>query len=965
MRLPAMPDEWLDRNRTVRFRFEGRSFEGLAGDSIASALWAAGQRSQGRSFKYHRVRGILSAANHDVNVMLQDGQKLNTRGDVVAVREGMDLTAVNTFGGLANDRARHLGMFARFLPVGFYYKAFHDKRLFPMWERVFRRITGLGVVDFSTPHIRTAKRYDFCDVLVIGAGPSGLSAALSAADAGARVVICDENARAGGSGLYQLGGDASRRAHTRALLDRVKGHTGIMLLEGTYAGAYYADQWVPLIDERRMTKMRAKAVIVASGAFEQPAVFRNNDLPGVMNGSAMQRLIYRYAVKPASTTVVLAANADGYRVALDLLAAGASVPALLDMRADVPPSPLADALRAKGVEVLSGHAVHEAHADGKGELAGVTLCRIDGAGRVVSGSQRRIACDGVAMSTGWSLAANLLYQAGTKMRFDDLLQQFVPDRLPEGVFACGRVNGVFNLESRILDGQRAGLAAAAHAGIGAAVSISVPPETESPSFAWPIVAHPDGKNFVDFDEDLQVKDFENAVQEGYDNIELLKRFSTVGMGPSQGKHSNMTALRILARLTGKSPQQVGTTTARPFFHPVPLSHLAGRGFSPQRHSPLHGRHAALGAVFMQAGAWERPEYYAVEGKSRIDCIREEARRVRTAVALIDVGTLGKLEIRGPQAAEFLNRCYTGRYDNMKVGATRYAVMCDESGVLSDEGVVARIAEDVFYFTTTSSGAATVYRELSRLNIEWKLDCGLINLTGSYSAMNLAGPASRKVLAQLTDMDLSSAAFPYLAVRSGTVAGIPVRMMRVGFVGEWGYEIHVPAEYGPTLWDALMKAGEGAGIGPFGVEAQRLLRLEKGHLIVSQDTDGLTHPFEVGMDWAVKLDKPFFIGKRSLQIVKKMPLKRKLTGFRLAENHSGEVPKECHLVIHDGDIVGRVTSIAWSPHVGRYIGLAFLPPEMTEPGTPFSIRITDGSMVAAEACSTPFFDPKDERQKEIE
>ncbi|WP_374339447.1 glycine cleavage T C-terminal barrel domain-containing protein [Methyloversatilis sp.] len=965
MRLPAMPDEWLDRNRTVRFRFEGRSFEGLAGDSIASALWAAGQRSQGRSFKYHRVRGILSAANHDVNVMLQDGQKLNTRGDVVAVREGMDLTAVNTFGGLANDRARHLGMFARFLPVGFYYKAFHDKRLFPMWERVFRRITGLGVVDFSTPHIRTAKRYDFCDVLVIGAGPSGLSAALSAADAGARVVICDENARAGGSGLYQLGGDASRRAHTRALLDRVKGHAGIMLLEGTYAGAYYADQWVPLIDERRMTKMRAKAVIVASGAFEQPAVFRNNDLPGVMNGSAMQRLIYRYAVKPASTTVVLAANADGYRVALDLLAAGASVPALLDMRADVPPSPLADALRAKGVEVLSGHAVHEAHADGKGELAGVTLCRIDGAGRVVSGSQRRIACDGVAMSTGWSPAANLLYQAGTKMRFDDLLQQFVPDRLPEGVFACGRVNGVFNLESRILDGQRAGLAAAAHAGIGAAVSISVPPETESPSFAWPIVAHPDGKNFVDFDEDLQVKDFENAVQEGYDNIELLKRFSTVGMGPSQGKHSNMTALRILARLTGKSPQQVGTTTARPFFHPVPLSHLAGRGFSPQRHSPLHGRHAALGAVFMQAGAWERPEYYAVEGKSRIDCIREEARRVRTAVALIDVGTLGKLEIRGPQAAEFLNRCYTGRYDNMKVGATRYAVMCDESGVLSDEGVVARIAEDVFYFTTTSSGAATVYRELSRLNIEWKLDCGLINLTGSYSAMNLAGPASRKVLAQLTDMDLSSAAFPYLAVRSGIVAGIPVRMMRVGFVGEWGYEIHVPAEYGPTLWDVLMKAGEPSGIGPFGVEAQRLLRLEKGHLIVSQDTDGLTHPFEVGMDWAVKLDKPFFIGKRSLQIVKKMPLKRKLTGFRLAENHSGEVPKECHLVIHDGDIVGRVTSIAWSPHVGRYIGLAFLPPEMTEPGTPFSIRITDGSMVAAEACSTPFFDPKDERQKEIE
>lgn len=961
-RLPVMPDEWLERGRSVRFSFEGRSFEGLAGDTVSSALWAAGERMLGRSFKYHRPRGVLSAANHDINVMVQDGQRLNVRGDVEPVREGMSLAAVNTFGGLDRDRARFLGHLSAFLPVGFYYKAFHSKKLFPMWERMFRRVTGLGTIDFDTPHIRTAKRYDFCDVLVIGAGPSGLAAALSAAEAGARVVVVDENQRGGGSGLYQLGGSAERRLKTRRLLDQVRAHPNVRLLEATYAAAYYADQWVPLVDADKLTKMRAKSVVIASGAYEQPTVFRNNDLPGVMLGSAMQRLIYRHAVKPAQRVVVQAANADAYRVALDLLAAGIEVAAVVDLRAIVPPSPELDELRRQHVDCLASHAIYEAHANSRGHLGGVTLCRLDASGAVLQ-TARRIDCDGVAMSTGWVPAANLLYQAGTQMRYDEAVQQFVPRSLPPGVFACGRVNGAYRLDARLADGERAGAAAAAHAGHGAASAVTLAPEAESPSHPWPIVAHPKGKNFVDFDEDLQVKDFENAAQEGYDNIELLKRFTTVGMGPSQGKHSNMTALRILARLTGKTPQQVGTTTARPFFHPVPLSHLAGRGFAPQRHTPLHGRHAEHGAVFMQAGVWERPEYYRVAGKSRLDAIQGEVKRVRTAVGLIDVGTLGKLEIRGPQAGEFLERVYTGRYGNMKVGSTRYAVMCDESGVLADEGVVARIADDVFYFTTTSSGAATVYRELSRLNQEWRLDCGLVNLTGSYSAMNLAGPAARAVLKQLTAMDLSAAGFPYLACRTGEVAGVQVRMMRVGFVGEWGYEIHVPAEYGAALWDALMKAGKAWGIGPFGVEAQRLLRLEKGHLIVSQDTDGLTTPWEVGMDWAVKLDKPYFVGQRSLAIVKRKPLRQKLVGFRLAEGYAGQVPLECHLVVENGDLAGRVTSISWSPNVGRHIGLAFVRADMKEPGRRFQIRLTDGSLVAAEVCATPFFDPKDEHQQE--
>jgi sarcosine oxidase subunit alpha len=836
-----------------------------------------------------------------------------------------------------------------------------------MWERMFRAMTGLGTVDLASPHRTTPKAYDFCDVLVIGAGPSGLSAALAAAAQGADVVVVDENAHAGGSASYQIGNEAFRRRLLAELLAKVAAEPRIRVLTATYAAGYYKDHWIPLVSADRMLKMRAGSVVVASGAFEQPAVFRYNDLPGIMLASAAQRLIHRYGVKPMNKAVVLTANADGYRAALDLLAHGIGVAAVLDLRpAAGKAEPLAKLLRQNGVEVQTGSCIVEALPDGKGACAGARVAVLQADG-TPSSSIREIPCDGILMSVGWAPAANLLYQAGTRMRYDRSVEQFVPDALPDGVFACGRVNGVHELESRLADGSRAGSHAAAAAGFGSASSATLPPETESPTHPWPIVAHPDGKNFVDFDEDLQLKDFHNAIQEGFDNIELMKRYSTVGMGPSQGKHSNMNALRILARLTGKEPQQVGTTTARPFFHPVPMAILAGRGFNPERRTPLHSRHDALGATWMPAGVWQRPEFYKVAGKSRLDCIREEVAAVRNGVGLIDVGTLGKLEVIGPQAAEFLERVYTSNYANLKVGMTRYAVMCDESGVVIDDGVVARLAEDHFYFTTTTSGGATVYRELSRLNTMWRLDCGIVNHTGAFAAMNLAGPKSREVLATLTGLDLSAVAFPYLAVREGEVAvsggKIPARLMRVGFVGEWGYELHVPASMGGALWDALMTAGKAHAIRPFGVEAQRLLRLEKGHIIISQDTDGLTTPLEVGMGWAVKMTKPFFIGQRSLAAIAKKPQKQQLAGITFPVGYSGAVPLECNLVIDGGDIAGRVTSIAFSPSLERYIGLAFLRPDLAASGTTVSIRLTDGAMVQAEVSATPFYDPDNLKQKE--
>ena len=963
LRLSPRPGEWIDRTQPLAFTFEGQDYQGFAGDTLSSALYAAGQKVIGRSFKYHRPRSILSLANHDANLLLQrqDGDYAlpNLRADVAPLTAGMVLSAVNTFGGLDGDVARFLGAFSRFLPVGFYYKAFHTKRLFPLWERLFRYLTGLGTVDLNTPRLRTPKQYEFCDVLVIGAGPSGLAAARAAAAQGATVVIVDENARAGGSGSYQPGVEVD------ALLAELSAQPRIRVFTGTCAAAYYADHWVPLVDGEKLTKMRAGAVVVATGAFEQPAVFRNNDLPGVMLASAAQRLLHRYAVRPCQRAVVLAGNADGYRAVLDLQAQGIEVAALLDLRETPPCSELTEAVAAAGVRVLTGHCIVEA-LPGRGS-ASVSAVRVASFHDGEAGTATEdIVCDGVLLSVGWAPAANLLYQAGTRMRYERALEQFVPATLPAGVFACGRVNGIHEPAARLLDGERAGSAAAAHAGFGAARAVAIPASRDCPSHPWPIVDHPGGKNFVDFDEDLQLRDFYNAVQEGFDNIELLKRYSTNGMGPSQGKHSNMNGLRILARLTGQEPQQVGTTTARPFYHPVPMAHLAGRGFSPERRTPLHDRHQALGAVWMLAGVWQRPEYYAQPGKVRSDCIREEAQAVRQRVGLIDVGTLGKLEVIGPDAAEFLERVYVSRYANLKVGMSRYAVMCDEAGVLIDDGVVARLAEDHFYFTTTTSGAAAIYRELSRLNTLWKLDCGIVNHTGAFAAINLAGPKSRAVLARLTDLDLSSSAFPYLGLREATVAGIPARLLRVGFVGEWGYEIHVPASQGRALWDALLKAGQDAGIQPFGVEAQRLLRLEKGHVIVGQDSDGLSTPGEAGLDWAVKMDKPFFIGQRSLRIIAAQPRRQQLVGFMLeGTDERAASLRECHLAIHQGEIAGRITSIAWSPSLNRYIGLAYLTPALATVGQSLQFRNSAGDIVTASVVPTPFYDPDNLRQKEAQ
>ncbi len=930
-RLPPPWGTMLDREKLVSFEFEGRQFTGMAGDTVASALAANGEWLLSRSFKYHRPRGVLTMAGQDANTLVQLPADPNALADRMPLGDGLIVAGQNYSGSLHSDRNAWIQKFARFLPAGFYYHAFFRPRgIWNLWFRYFRHKAGLGVIDESYRPQGFDKQYRFCDVAVIGAGPAGLCAAIEAANGGADVLLIDENPLLGGSLNYARGAvDASSEARRRQeLLGNLDAAANIEVMKSAVVNGWYADNWLAVISGKRLYKLRARRVVLASGTLDQPALFRNNDLPGVMMGSAAQRLIKLYGVRPGRRAVVLADNNDAYGVALDLLDADVQVAAIVELRSRPADDERAVEVAASGVEILHGHALYEAH--GKDHVRAVDVRRITAPGRLES-IGKPIGCDLVCMSVGTMPAYQLACQAGARLRYDDGAATFSIDRLP----------GAFELAGAV-----AGQAEPAHA---------------DDDFSWPVFEHPKGKEFVDFDEDLQIADIRNAVRAGYEHVQLVKRYSTCGMGPSQGRHSALATARLVAEATGRTVAETGVTTARPPLAAETLAHCAGRRFYPASYSSMHHRHVEAGAQMLQAGAWFRPAYYGAQDDMQA-CVRREVLQVRRGVGLIDVSTLGGIDIRGPDAAEFLNRIYTFAYKKQAPGTLRYALMTNEAGVVVDDGVACRLGEEHFYVTATTGGAERVFRTMLQWNARWRLDINLANVTNAYCGVNIAGPGSRAVLATLVDgLDLDASAFPYLAVRQGKVAGIPARILRVGFVGELGYEIHVPQHCGEALWDALVEAGKEADIRPVGIEAQRMLRLEKGHVIVGQDTDALSNPLELQMGWAIAGKKPYFVGRRSIQVYEQRPLDRLLTGFCI-EGEGAPLPKESHLVMDGSHMIGRVTSCGMSPALGKIVGLAYVPPALAEPGSRFTIRCDKGAAVKARAVATPFYDPDNERQE---
>jgi sarcosine oxidase subunit alpha len=918
-----------DPSRPLTFTFEGRTIPAIAGQSIGAALYASGVRIFTRSFKYHRPRGLFCVSGDCPNCIMQVDGRPNVRTCIEPVKQGQVVCHQNAWPSLNFDVLRVFDYLHHFLPVGFYYKRFHKPRwLWPIFEHVVRHIAGLGRVDVNAkPQAAVEVEHVHTEVCVVGGGPAGLAAANAAAEAGANVLLIERLPLLCGHQLYEVKRleDVSRlRALPTTNEERrrtLMNTTVFGLYEGNLLGARQGD---------RLLKIRAKQIIVCTGNRRLPVPFRNNDLPGIMSIDGVLRLARLYGVRAGQRAVLLSDQQDR----------------------------LAEQLSDVGIQVIAGIQYPPLGPEP------ASIIQVRGNKTVQSvRSVKEFECDLLCLGTEQVPANELLLQGG--MRFHYQSGRWKPSRSVPGLFAAGGAAGITDLESQVVDGRLRGWEAAAALGF----SVPQPSAPVYPGLAFEAGpgtaealrlsnAEGGGKQFVCLCEDVTVKDIDQAVAEGFDGIETLKRYSTVNMGPCQGKMCSQTAIALCARATGREINAVGATTSRPPAAPVELAVLAAdRKHHPVRRTPLHHWHQEHGARWLDAGQWKRPESYG-------DPLAE-VKMVRSGVGLIDVSTLGKIEIAGPQAAELLERVCLQKWADMKPGRVRYSAMCTEEGILFDDGIGGCLGPERYYLTASTGNAEAVFQWLELWRTTWKLDATVLNRTSALAAMNLAGPKSREVLGKLTQLDLSSAAFGYPGVREGEVAGVQCRLLRIGFVGELGYEIHCPSAYAWHLWTTIMEAGKEFGLKPFGVEAQRILRLEKGHAIIGQDTDALSNPLDAGLDWLIRFDKPAFHGKAPLVRLKEMRSRSRLVGFECARKTAPKVASfqefEGCQVVENGRPVGRLTSMRGSPTLQKIIGLAWIPAAKAAPGTEFVVRC-NGSDFPATVAPLPFYDPEGQRLK---
>ncbi|MCC7274159.1 MAG: sarcosine oxidase subunit alpha family protein [Alphaproteobacteria bacterium] len=949
-RLPA--GGRVDRDRPLAFTFDGRRFTGFQGDTLASALIASGERLVARSFKYHRPRGVYSAGAEEPNALVQLGagarSEPNLRATQIELHDGLVAAAVNAWPGLRFDLGAANQLVAPLLAAGFYYKTFLGPR--GWWRRFYepaiRRMAGMG----RAPTLPDPDLYDHmhihADVLVVGGGPAGLAAARAAASGGARVVLAEDGPLLG-AGLVD--DDATVDgvpgiAWADEVAADLAGRDTVTVLRRTTVAGLYDHGYAVAVERRtdhlppgaapgharqRLWHIRARRTVLAAGAHERPLVFPGNDRPGVMLAGAVRTYLRRYGVACGRRAVVFTGDDAAYATAAALADAGVAVAAVVDPRRDAPD---AAALAARGIAVLPGHAVIAA--DGKGGVESVLVAALDGSG---DGQARRIGCDLLAVSGGWSPVVHLYSQLRGRLAYDDRLACFRPAGSVAGVTVAGAADGRFDLAACLAAGHEAGLAAAVATGfpaVAAAPRTSAQPPALPPAMLWDRPPAGRGKAFVDLQNDVTTDDVALAAREGFTAIEHLKRYTTTGMGTDQGKTANVNAIGVLSGVLGRSPGETGTTTFRPPYTPVAYGALAGRFvgelFDPERVTPIHPRHVEAEAVFENVGQWKRPRFFPHPGEDLEGAVLRECRAVREGVGAMDASTLGKIEVRGPDAAAFLDRIYINPMAGLAVGACRYGVMCREDGMVFDDGVVLRLAPDRFLVTTTTGGAARVLDWFEEwLQTEWPgLRVFCTSVTEQWATVAVAGPLARAVVGALApEMELGAADFPFMTFRDGIVAGMAARVARISFSGELAFELNVESTAGLALWDAVLAAGRRHGIVPYGTEAMHVLRAEKGYFIVGHETDGTVTPIDLGLERMVAKRKDF-LGKRSLGRSDTVRTDRKQLVALLPEDPEELLPEGAQLVDDPKapapvPMVGHVTSSYRSAALGRSFALALV------------------------------------------
>jgi sarcosine oxidase subunit alpha len=984
----------IDRSRPLVFTFDGLDYQGYAGDTLASALIANGLHLIGRSFKYHRPRGILSAGAEEPNALVSvergPGRMTpNLRATQIELYDGLRASSQNRWPSLKFDLGAVNEMFSPLFGAGFYYKAFMGPNLFGKnwaWTRIYepmiRRAAGLGAPPREADPDRYQRTFDHCDVLIVGGGPAGLAAALAASQSSARVVLCDENPALGGSLLAEAEAEIdgkSARAWLDDTLAALRSAPNVRLMTRTQAFGYYAQNFVglneriaeadlvadPDLARERLWQMRAREVVLATGAIERPLVFPDNDRPAVMLADSARRYGLQFGANVGDRVVVATTHDSAYRAALDLKKAGVGVELIADLRREAK-GPLADAAGAAGIEVIADAAI--LGVDGRLRVNAVRLA--------VSGARRTVVCDALLMSGGWTPSVHLFSQSRGKLVFDEALQLFKPGSSAQRERSAGACNATFDLAGALAEGDAAGRAAATAAGYVAPAARTYAFNDGLPAFGAasvvpPIHADRRAKAFVDFQNDVCAKDVSLAVQEGMRSIEHIKRYTTTGMATDQGKLSNINALAIAAAELKKPIPAVGLTTFRPPYTPVSFGAFAGpaRGdlFDPIRRTAIHEWAAENGAAFEDVGQWKRAWYFPGSRESMRDAVARECRTTRASVGLFDASTLGKMEVVGPDAATFLERMYANAFQKLEVGRCRYGLMLSEAGFLMDDGVIARLKPDRFHVTTTTGGSPRVLAHMEDyLQTEFTdLRVWLTSTTEQWATIAVQGPRARETIAPLFEgVDLSNSAMPHMSVRETRISGVPVRLMRVSFTGELGYEINVPSHFGRAIWEAAWREVQKHGGCVYGTEAMHVMRAEKGYVIVGQETDGTVTLADLGLDWAIGKTKKDFVGKRSLARSDMLADNRKQLVGLLTDNpaialeEGAQVTESANAPI-GSSALGHVTSSYRSEAVGRPIALALVAAGRSRVGAKLHVPMTSGA-VSVTVVSPVFYDKEGAR-----